>query len=322
MLLKGLPGCGKSTFAKNLLKKENGRWKRFNRDDLRNMIDDGQYTKENEEFVVEVQDKLIRQALQDGFDVILDNTHLVPMTVKKLHKLAESVGDVQVLEKGFNETVETCLKRNAERQGRARVPDDVIHRMAKAAGIDRGKKLEDKTAYYPPRDNAAPGGDQVEADDALPKAILCDLDGTWVRMGNRSPYDGSQCDVLDHPNWPVIITVLMAHSHGINIIFMSGRDSKYREQTIRQIEMYARLENLAKLQNAEVMPAVTELISYQLHMRGEGDMRKDSLVKSDLFDEHVRGKFNVLFVLDDRDQVVSYWRSIGLTCFQVDYGNF
>lgn len=326
MLLKGLPGCGKSTFAKNLLKKESGRWKRINRDDLRNLFDDGQFSKENEQFVLEVQDNLIRQALTDGFDVILDNTHLVPMTVKKLHKLAEGVGDVQVLEKGFNETVETCLKRNALREGRARVPDDVIQRMAKAAGIDRGKKLEDKTAYYPPRDNAAPGA-QVENDASLPNAILCDLDGTWVRMGNRSPYDGSQCDVLDHPNWPVIMTVLMCHQQGINVVFMSGRDSKYREQTIRQIEMYARLENLSRLTTPSdvvpnAIPAVTELMPYQLHMRGEGDMRKDSLVKSDLFDENVRGKYNVLFVLDDRNQVVDFWRSIGLTCYQVAPGAF
>lgn len=321
LIYKGLPGCGKSTEAKKLLKKEPGRWKRFNRDDLRNMIDDGQFDKDNEQFVVEVQDKLIRMAFQEGYDVVVDNTHLVPQTVKKLHKLAEGVGDVQVLEKGFNETVETCLKRNAQREGRARVPDEVIHRMARASGIDRGKKLEDRSVYYPPRDNAGIGI-QYEADESLPKAILCDLDGTLAKIGNRTPYDASQCDVVDHPNWPVILTVLAMHVQGVEIIFMSGRDSKDREPTERFINMWCKVENLNQLSPAEAQPAVTSCIPYQLYMRGRGDQRKDAIVKSELFDEHVRGKYNVLFVLDDRNQVVDFWRSIGLTVFQVAEGNF
>jgi hypothetical protein len=64
-------------------------------------------------------------------------------------------------------------------------------------------------------------------------------------------------------------------------------------------------------------------------MRGEtnpdpssADMRKDAVIKQELFDKYVAGKYNVLFVLDDRNQVVDFWRSIGLTCFQVNYGNF
>lgn len=38
MIFKGLPGCGKSTLAAELIKKEPGRWIRINRDDLRSMV--------------------------------------------------------------------------------------------------------------------------------------------------------------------------------------------------------------------------------------------------------------------------------------------
>ena len=34
------------------------------------------------------------------------------------------------------------------------------------------------------------------------------------------------------------------------------------------------------------------------------------------------GKENVAMVFDDRNQVVDMWRSNGLTCFQVDDGDF
>lgn len=43
--------------------------------------------------------------------------------------------------------------------------------------------------------------------------------------------------------------------------------------------------------------------------------------KSELFDKHIRGRYFVDFVLDDRNQVVNFWRHIGLTCFQVAEGD-
>lgn len=59
-----------------------------------------------------------------------------------------------------------------------------------------------------------------------------------------------------------------------------------------------------------------------LYLRPNGDKRKDYVVKRQIYEESVKDKFNVLFVLEDRDQVVKMWREIGLTCFQVEYGDF
>ena len=57
-------------------------------------------------------------------------------------------------------------------------------------------------------------------------------------------------------------------------------------------------------------------------MRTLGDMRKDSIVKQELYEQNILGKFNVSFILDDRQQVVDMWRSLGLTVFQVAEGDF
>ena len=38
--------------------------------------------------------------------------------------------------------------------------------------------------------------------------------------------------------------------------------------------------------------------------------------------DFIKDKYRVLFVLDDRNQVVDMWRDIGLTCLQVADGNF
>lgn len=57
-------------------------------------------------------------------------------------------------------------------------------------------------------------------------------------------------------------------------------------------------------------------------MRPEGDIRKDSIVKREIFENYIRDYYNIQFVLDDRNQVVEMWRSLGLKCLQVAEGDF
>ena len=46
-------------------------------------------------------------------------------------------------------------------------------------------------------------------------------------------------------------------------------------------------------------------------------------IKKEIVDEHIKGKYFVKFVLDDRDQVVDMWRKeMGYACLQVNYGDF
>jgi predicted kinase len=321
-ILKGLPGSGKSTYATEMVRKEPKRFVRINRDDLRSMSvgpANNPHTgdKNREEFVREAKNNLLSAALKSGYDVILDDTHLVPQTVKKLHTFVESIGNVKVIEKSFNVDVEEAIARDAKRSGFAHVGEKVIRDMARGAGLEGRRKLPDREVYYPP----IGCGDPLTINPDLPTAIMVDLDGTLALIGDRSPYDATGCDEKDLPNWPVIKTVLAMHAQGVKIIFMSGRDVKYRPETVRFIEKYCREIDL-KLWGPGGKP-----IPYELHMRGELDLtkvdqRKDSIIKEELFDAHVRGKYNVLFVLDDRNQVVVAWRRLGLTVFQVAEGDF
>ena len=138
-------------------------------------------------------------------------------------------------------------------------------------------------------------------------AIMCDLDGTLSLLNGRSPYKAETCNE-DLVNEPVAKLVDAMYSQGYAIIFLSGREDKYRPQT---------LEFLDK--------AVKCARDWQhlLYMRETGDFRKDSIVKRELFINNVQSKWNVLFVLDDRQQVVDMWRNIaGLKVAQVAEGNF
>jgi hypothetical protein len=51
-------------------------------------------------------------------------------------------------------------------------------------------------------------------------------------------------------------------------------------------------------------------------------LSRPSQPKEQLYRQHMEGKYNIKFVLDDRQQVVDMWRGLGLTVFQVDEGDF
>ena len=137
----------------------------------------------------------------------------------------------------------------------------------------------------------------------LPRAIICDLDGTLALMNGRNPFDASNCD-KDLLNEPVANVLRNYKKLDYKILLVSGREDKYKEPTLRFLEQHA--------------IAFDELI-----MRKSGDNRKDSIIKTEIYSDSIKEKYFVEFVLDDRNQVVDTWRKeLKLPCFQVYYGDF
>lgn len=303
-LMVGIPACGKSTFAKELMAKEPGRWKRINFDELRSSIDNGIYSPENEKIIIKTRDLLIQEALKNQFNVIVDNTHIKDKGRHFTHicSLVESLGiNAQVIEKPIYCEVDEALERDAKRQ--APVGEKVIRTFWKEAGGRQFRFYKAKVETFLAADR--PDSEKkLKFNPKLPNAIIVDLDGTLAIIGDRDVYDAEKCDELDLINVPVAETVNLYYKAGYKIIFCSGRIDKYREPTIRFIEKY--------------LPDM----EYVLFMRHSGDKRKDSIVKNEIFQKEINGKCNILFCLDDRQQVVDFYRLIGLTVFQVAPGNF
>jgi predicted kinase len=136
-----------------------------------------------------------------------------------------------------------------------------------------------------------------------PRAILCDIDGTLALMGERSPFEWGKVGI---DTVETVIADIVNTYHDlpdIEVVLMSGRDAVCLPETTQWLK-----DNDIKYD--------------KLLMRPEGDNRKDSIIKRELFDLHVRDNYNVLFVLDDRNQVVDMWREMGLKCLQVAPGDF
>jgi hypothetical protein len=135
-----------------------------------------------------------------------------------------------------------------------------------------------------------------------PKAVVVDIDGTLAHHNSRGPFDFDKVETDDlDENVATYLNLMYA---GFNeVILLSGRQSEFRPHTERWLKKHH--------------------VGYtELWMRAEDDRRSDCLVKAELFDSHIRDRFTVTHVLDDRNRVVYLWRKLGLPCWQVAPGDF
>lgn len=295
ILTIGLPASGKTTWAKKELEENPSKYKRINKDDLRAMLD-GKWTPASEKFILQSRDTLIEQALRDGFSVIVDDTNLNPSHLRNINLLVERFNldtskDVKVETKFFNTSVSDCIVRDKQRPNG--VGEKVIYNM-----YNQYSNIHNFDDINP-----------IEQDITLPKAIIVDIDGTVAHRIDRGPFEWSRVKE-DLPKREILDIVKMFHDNGYSIIFLSGRDEVCYDLTLEWIKDH--FYETYKIDYNDI----------QLYMRPKDDVRKDSIVKKELFMEHVYNKYYITHVLDDRNSVVFLWRSMGLTCLQVAQGNF
>lgn len=304
IITRGLPASGKTTVAKDYERAHVKTTVRINLDDLREMLHAGVFVDGRdgtEKVVKKLRNRLVRSALQDGKDVICDDTNLKERDVQELHLLAWSHGAELVIWDMCHVPLEECLRRDRERANRPNevpVGDTVIRGMAQRY-LNGGRRLvqPDWTPL-----TATEKIERYVPDETLPRAVIVDIDSTVALHVDRSPYDYDRVHT-DRPNWPVIDVIRSLWAVGVRIICLSGRPDSCRDATERWLSMH--------------MPSV-----HELHMRATGDERNDALIKLDIFNCSIRDRFNVIGAFDDRDRVVRIWRQLGLVVFQVTDGDY
>jgi predicted kinase len=133
-MLIGLSGSGKSTYSKKFLY-ENPSYRRVNRDEIRQMIfgyaeeDINYYYKLNdfvnhEYQVSRVQDCLIKTFLQDGYNVLIDNTNL---KIKYITQFKQDFPMVEFSYDLIDTPIEICIERDLSRT--RTVGENVIKRQ-------------------------------------------------------------------------------------------------------------------------------------------------------------------------------------------------
>lgn len=294
IVTRGLPGSGKSTWAKAWVAEDPENRVRVNRDDLRYSLF-GKYWGVDEDMVTAVEESIVRRALKQGKDIVIDATHLKAAYIKKWAR----IHPVEVKE--FVVDVEVAVARDAARD---RVVGEKVIR-------DMANRFLNKNGTFKTR---------VDLSDVQPEegfkpyvpgnipAYMFDIDGTLAHMNGRSPYDPSKYseDTSDRALTEILWSLqdaAIANRDDIAFIGLSGREEIHREVTEEWLQGWGlRLDFLL--------------------MRPKGDMRNDAIIKSELVDQHISGVYDVIAHFDDRDRVVQALRAKGLKVLQVADGNF
>lgn len=291
LILRGLPASGKTTHAKAL--EEKG-WVRIEKDEIRKesrLFKDGKYNHKrgDEGIVLKERNRQLRQALDRGKNVVSSDTNLKQQHVTAISAIAREFG-ATVEQKDFLDVplAELIERDNARENG---VGEQVIRRMFHETNI----KLSTFLKYDP----------------SLPFVVVSDLDGT-LTLGpkDRSPYEWHKVG-NDEINLGIahVLDGIKVINH-CKVFVFSGRDAVCRPETedwldrndVEYDELYMRRSD---------------------HVDERGGQVKDTLVKADMIEKYIKGKYNILIWFDDRPQVANMLRDVyGINVAQVGDVNF
>lgn len=328
VVLSGIPSSGKSTRAKALLKESEKKGNKcviLSRDILRQEYNPSRVGKfigsyHFEEKITQIYNQRLCKYLSLNYDIILDNMNIRPRYIRETldyishyNRLKETKLEFSP----FTDDVNTCLHLNEERAQEDSVPESAIRKCYETYKSNRKELqliqslLEDGTYSAMKVGLEIPTFNSFEitpytSEEGIgqEKAFLFDVDGTLAEH-HRDPYNYKlgKTDTVIEP----VRKVLDALSKNYKIVILSGRPEKDKEgNDIRTLT-----EDWLKSNN----------IYYDnLFMRSADDTRNDAEVKYELFNNNVRGTYDVQGVFDDRLRVVRMWEELGIHVFNVNNG--
>jgi predicted kinase len=288
LILKGLQGSGKSTYARELVQSSHGAWGRVNRDDMRETIFCSQWSRNKEEVIIEGEKALARAILASARNVVVDDLNLAPKTQALWKNFAQENG-AEYTEKFFDTPLETCIARDDLRL--SPIGANVIRKTAARYGlIDWGDK----------------------------PIVISDLDGTLCDGSHRNGVvNGEKKDwdtyfSLLGEDKPVYAVFKWLHAlqDTHTIVLMSGRPAKYLKPT---------MDWFRKVWQPRPLFPEIELPMFRIDhafFRDDHDKRPDVQVKTEMLNLLPRSQ--VAFAIDDRISVVEQtWRANGIKVFPV-----
>ena len=287
-ILRGPSGCGKSTWTQRFLTALPGTVV-VSRDIIRHafgMQGKGVLSTEDERLVTKIEMDMLRRAVREDRQVVVDNTNLDDRRASAYATEAHLMGTYFVEINLYEEGADWVYV------DRSTIPQSVVLRQCKSA-----KKMHPLQARV---ERIRPVGNNPD----LPDAYIFDVDGTLAdSTGIRSPYDYSKVYedrlIMAVSNVATAIDALNVQSPDMpQVVFVSGRKAECRKDTTQWLRGVTGCEPL-------------------LFMRADGDDRHDAQVKYDILRRDILPRFHVLGVFDDRYRVVSMWQSAGIKTFDV-----
>lgn len=304
IICRGIQGSGKSSWARKWVEEDPKTRIRYNNDDIRNML--GPYlVPERESLVSEIKASILREAMLSGYNIVIDNMNLNPKEIDWINTLIATQNDdwredktdffYETEFKNFFIPVEECIRRDKLR--RNPIGEKVIR--------DTWRKYRN---FIVSETNKEYQASLLKQDESLPKAIIVDIDATLSFNTSGRPFYGKGCAEgieKDIPNTPVCNLVNAMFSDMYKVIIVTGREGT--KEIIDATEKWL---------------SDNEIAYDEIYFREEGDYTKGDECKKRIFEQNIKNKYNVQFVIDDSQKCVDMYRELGLICLQPNDGTF
>lgn len=322
VLMRGFAGCGKSTKAKALAD-EWGNTVICSADDFW-IGSDGIYRFDVTKLKAahDACYNKFKKAVEAGQNVIIDNTNIKFEDCKKYfdfilknNNLNKHRYQIDIVEHIHND-IKTAVSLRKDRPDGKNIPEARMYAMYD--GFKRNNCIalmlsnyQNKIEFvYDKSSSVQYGFLENSTVSENPDAVICDLDGTLAifKLADgtelRNPFNAETCE-SDLINVAVAKVISAMEVTGTKVIFLSGRESKFRTQTLAFLARVSEKFGINK--------------DVTLIMRAEGDFRSDDIIKSEIYHNHIADKYNVVGIFDDRPKVVRMWRALGLFVFDCNY---
>lgn len=126
IVLRGIQGSGKTTWAKQWVSEDPEHRVRFNRDDIRNML--GKYWMPSRENLITVMYyEFLNKAMLDGYDIVIDNMNLNPNCITEIETEVQDFNEwiplfptklryeIEIKD-FFDVSLEECIERDSKRE--------------------------------------------------------------------------------------------------------------------------------------------------------------------------------------------------------------
>lgn len=298
IICRGIQGSGKSTWAKQWCHEDPKHRVRFNNDDIRNMLGD-YWVPDREKLVTEAKANMITFALITGYDVVVDNMNLNPKEDMWIRTLCTNIEKdkgihIDIEYKDFFIPVEECIRRDAMR------PNPIGEKVIK----DTWRRYRNFIIQQNINEMLSKRPEHV--DGARP-AILVDMDATLCLNTTGRPYygEGAAEGMLNDIAVEGICNLVKTLYEKRTIFIITGREGtpEIIEATKKWLD-----SNDIKVDD--------------LFFRPVKDYSPGAECKKKIYEDNIKGKYNVEFVLDDNYKCVEMWREQGLVCLQPNEGKF
>ena len=272
----GASASGKTTWADEFVI-DNPEWVVVNRDDVRFRLFCNGERDWNKYKFTKANEKRVTEEQEIQLVAALEKNLIISDTNLNPGHRANLVQRLETLGydvefKEFDVPLEELWKRDSRRQNG--VGHSVIYRQYQQFLKYKGRRVYE--SY---------GGIECPA-------IICDIDGTIAEAYERGHYEWDKVG-NDLPVGIIMDIVDGYRAKGYTIVFLSGRDGICRKETEEWLTGYFDFP-------------------ITLFMRGEGDNRKDTIIKEELFWEYIEPDYRVDAAIDDRPCMVRLWLELGI----------